>query len=237
MALFFPGVHGGVGPCRAPGANFDDDALFPTVVRRLAQDARAGVDCYRCSWPFMRPRLQYAIGGACRVLQYALLEATEGVAPEHKEGRELRVFLVGHSLGGAVVLHAAEVMARHFGPDGRGGRQAAGLEQAIVRVDGVCTLNAALDLRQLRAASGGEQPFQALASSRLLLVSGDADQVVAPEATTKLYEALPAKEKRHLSLPGGTHDLYAYKAQLVQELTNFILGDEPAVAVRREELE
>merc|ERR1712096_373111 len=73
IVLFFPGVHGGVGPCRTPGETFDADALFPTLAASVP--AEHDIDCYRCSWPFMRPRMDYAISGACRVLHLALLEA------------------------------------------------------------------------------------------------------------------------------------------------------------------
>ncbi|CAK0847862.1 unnamed protein product, partial [Prorocentrum cordatum] len=129
VAVFFPGVHGGVGPCRTPGRNYCPDALFPTVCRRLVELPGADVDCYRVSWPFMRPRVAYAVGGACRILHHALLQAMRGTPPS-APCREVRVVFVGHSLGGAVALQAAEVVARHFGADGEGGQQMEGLEIA-----------------------------------------------------------------------------------------------------------
>lgn len=214
VAVFFPGVHGGVGPCRQPGEAFDSDALYPTVARRLVGECDADVDCYRCSWPFMRPSMNYAVGGACRIIHHALTEALQGEAAE----RELRVVIVGHSLGGAVAAHAAEVVARFFGVDGLGGRRIEGFERAVVRVWGVCTINGALDVSQLQ-----DDPFASLGESHALLVSGDADQVVAPRATAELFEVMPMREKRHLVMPGGTHDLFGHKAQLVQELEGFIL--------------
>lgn len=222
IAIFFPGVHGGVGPCRQPPQNYDDNALFPTVARRLTDDPDAGVDCYRCSWPFMRPKMSYAVGGACRVLHHALLEAMKGSSGDG-EIRKIDVFFVGHSLGGAVAIRAAEVVARHFGTDGAGGQQLPGLERAAVRVTGVCTLNGALDISQMQ----GGDPFASLSGSRALLVSGDADEVVPPEATRQLYEALPTENKRHLALPGGTHDLFSHKEQLIPELVSFIAPPEP----------
>lgn len=218
VALFFPGVHGGVGPCRQPGENFDDAALFPTVARGLVGACDADVDCYRCSWPHMRPQMAYAVGGVCRVLHHALLEAMQGTAPEEGD-RELRVFFVGHSLGGAVAVQAAEVVSRHFGPDGLGGQQMEGLEHAVVRVAGICTLNGAMDVRKQQ----GADPFASLSGSRALVICGDADDVVPPEATERLHEALPMRGKRQLVLPGGTHDLFTFKAQLVEELTRFVL--------------
>mmetsp|Transcript_10500 Transcript_10500/g.29181 ORF Transcript_10500/g.29181 Transcript_10500/m.29181 type:complete len:314 (-) Transcript_10500:123-1064(-) len=218
LALFFPGVHGGVGPCRQPGENFDDAALFATVARGLVGRPEADVDCYRCSWPYMRPRMSYAVGGACRVMHHALLEAMKGSEP-NTQSREIQVLFVGHSLGGAVALQAAEVVAKHFGMDGAGVQHMEGLEHAVVHVAGVCTLNGALDVTQVQ----GNDPFGSLISSRALLVCGDADQVVPPETTSQLFEALPMSNKRHLILPGGTHDLFTYKEQLVKELTSFIL--------------
>jgi len=217
VAIFFPGVHGGVGPCRQPGETFDPCALYATVASRLLAAPAACVDCYRCSWPYMRPRLAYAVGGAWRVLLHALLEAGKGSEPG-AGAREISVVFVGHSLGGAVAMHAAEVVARRFGDDGSGGQELEGLEHTLVRVAGVCTLNGAMDIRQVP----GSDPFASLAASRALLVCGDADEVVPPEATGQLYEALPMRDKRHMVLPGGTHDLFAHKARLVAELTAFV---------------
>lgn len=215
IVMFFPGVHGGVGPCRQPGADHDAAALFPTVARALAENGAAGVDCYRLSWPFMRPKMRYALSGATRVLHNALLEAASGEGGQ----RELRVFFVGHSFGGAVAVRAAELVAQHFGANGEGARHVAGLEKALVRVAGLCTLNGAVDVEALRSS----QALASLASMRALLVCGDADAVVEPEISGELYEALPMAAKRHLVLPGGSHDLYTYKDRLVHELTSFIL--------------
>lgn len=217
IVLFFPGVHGGVGPCRSPGKNFDDAALYPTLASKLV--ASHDVDCYRCSWPFMRPQMSYAVGGACRILHHSLLEAMKGY-PEDAKPREFRIFFVGHSLGGAVAVQAAEVVARHFGIDGTGGagQRMEGLERAIVRMWGICTLNGALDVRQHRGS------FHSLRETHALLISGDADEVVPPRATDEFYKALPSKSKRQLVLPGGTHDLFNHKAQLVEEISEFISG-------------
>jgi len=222
IALFFPGVHGGVGPCRQPGENFDESALFATVATGLVGSHDVDVDCYRCSWPYMRPRMAYAVGGACRVLHHALQEAARGSGAGAQ--REFRVFFVGHSLGGAVALHAAEVVARHYGS--LEGQRAGGPEHAAVAVAGLCTLNGALDVRQAQDCGN----FAVFQNTRALLVCGDADEVVPPESTAQLFEALPARDKRHLALPGGTHDLFAHKEQLVSELSDFIiqgLGSSP----------
>lgn len=223
IVLFFPGVHGGVGPCRTPPKNFDEDALYPTLARSLT--ATLPVDCYRCSWPFMRPPLRYAVDAACRLCHHALTEATADQA-EGDTTREIRLVFVGHSLGGAVVMHASEVVARLFGADGTGGRQMSGLEKSTVRVGAVCTLNAALDVRNVRRRD--EEPFATLVNSRALMICGSGDLVVPPGATESLYEAFPSKQKRKLVCPDGTHDLFTFKEQLVDEISQLVrdtLGD------------
>jgi len=213
VTVFCPGVHGGVGPCRNPGDNFDENALYATVVQRLMDLDGVAVDCYRCSWPFMRPRLGHAIGGVCRVLHHGLQEAIK----DRDMDREVNVVFVGHSLGGAVVTHAGQAVARHFREDGAGGQDMPGFERARVRMAGIVTLNGAVHVEDFEDAH-----LQSLSSCRALLVSGDADQVVPPESTASLFEALPMPRKRHLCLEGGTHDLYAHKEQLVEELVQFI---------------
>ncbi|CAE8592664.1 unnamed protein product [Polarella glacialis] len=220
VAIFFPGVHGGVGPCRQPGSHFDEAALYATVARRLTESESACVDCYRCSWPHMRPRMNYAIGGACKVLHHGLLQAVgreEAGRSPSAGGREIRIIFLGHSLGGAVAVHSAKTVAGYLGSHS-GTFQ--GLEQAVVRMAGLCTLNGAMDVCQFE---GQSDALADLSSCKALLVSGDADEVVNPEATSSLFEALPGRDKRHLELPGGTHDLFVHKDLLVEELTQFIL--------------
>ena len=57
--------------------------------------------------------------------------------------------------------------------------------------------------------------LQHLSRLKTLLVSGDADEVVEPQRTTKLFEVMrPVAPVRHLSLEGGTHDLFGHKALL-----------------------
>merc|ERR1711924_403503 len=108
--------------------------------------------------------------------------------------------------GGAVASQVAEVVARHFGEDGTGGQHMEGLENVRVKVAGLCTLNGALDVSRFPEGV----PFPALSAvrCRALCVCGDADQVVPPEATIGLFEALPLESKRLLRLEGGTHDLF-----------------------------
>eukprot|EP00439_Symbiodinium_sp_Y106_P039314 s3892_g4.t2 len=74
IALLLPGVHGGVGPCREPGSNFDENCLYAMVAQRLQELGRA-VDVYRCSWQFMCPTMTYSLNAVCHVLQHALKQA------------------------------------------------------------------------------------------------------------------------------------------------------------------
>eukprot|EP00931_Biecheleriopsis_adriatica_P020277 TRINITY_DN13609_c0_g2_i1.p1 TRINITY_DN13609_c0_g2~~TRINITY_DN13609_c0_g2_i1.p1 ORF type:complete len:316 (-),score=52.99 TRINITY_DN13609_c0_g2_i1:99-968(-) len=215
LAIFMPGVHGGVGPCRQPGSNFDEAALYASVASRLI-DSGIAVDCYRCSWPFMRPLMSHAIGGVCRVLHHGLMQA---VGANEDAPRDIRVIFVGHSFGGAVAIHAASAVARHFGKDGRGGQDMPGLRNAEVRLRGLCTLNGAFDVERYEES---ETILSNLSGCRALLISGDADQVVPPEATAALFKVLPVEQKRHLDLSGGTHDLFNHKEELIEELSRFI---------------
>lgn len=208
VAIFLPGVHGGVGPCREPGSTFDEMALFASVCSRLVEVEGVNVDCYRCSWPCMRPRMSQAVEGVCRVVHYGIQQALGEFPCE----RELKVILVGHSLGGAVAVHAASMMAAFFEANGLG------LDQVTVRVEGLCTLNGAIDCSDSRM----KDALSPLSSVKALLICGEADAVVPPRATDGLFEALESKAKHKLSLPGGTHDLFAHKALLIEELVEFI---------------
>jgi len=237
IALFFPGVHGGVGPCRTPGSNFDENALYATVARALCK-AHA-IDCYRCSWPFMRPNLGHAVGGACRVLHYAInaasdedveSSAADGENQAEKPPRHFKVVFVGHSMGGSVVMRAAEAASRYFEENT--------VDGARVTVSGVCTLNGAVDVRQMFLDSShaeddeessdlpleelGHRVFRSLAAARGLFICGEEDQIVPNEATLNLHEAWPCRDKRCMVLPEGSHDLFNHKATVVEELTQFI---------------
>eukprot|EP00929_Paragymnodinium_shiwhaense_P089288 TRINITY_DN49453_c0_g1_i1.p1 TRINITY_DN49453_c0_g1~~TRINITY_DN49453_c0_g1_i1.p1 ORF type:complete len:324 (+),score=56.83 TRINITY_DN49453_c0_g1_i1:136-1107(+) len=230
IALFFPGVHGGVGPCRTPGMNFDENALYPTVAKTLA--ASYDIDCYRCSWPFMRPNMSHAIGGACRVLHYAVRAACgdESAEESASANRELKVVFVGHSMGGAVIMRSAEVAARYLNEQT--------LDGAKVSVAGICTLNGAVDVHSMlmEATSPreeledwtpeevGQTLFGSLTGTRGLFICGDEDQIVPHEATLHLHSVVPCHPKRCLTLPNGTHDLFGHKEIVVRELTEFIVA-------------
>lgn len=207
IVIFIPGVNGGVGPCRQPGDTFDDAALYPTLAQQLVEDH--DMDCYRCSWPFMRPHMQYAVHGTCCVVHHALRLVMKGHCGTK---RKIQVFLVGHSLGGAVAIESANFISERL----------KSLEQTSFEVAGVCTLNGALNIRQLEAASEGDELFPGLHKARCLLICGDCDEVVEPEATSRLLEKLPTGTKRQLTIPGATHDLFTAKTQLLNEITCFL---------------
>lgn len=241
VAIFFPGVHGGVGPCRLPGSNFDNEALFPTVCQRLTARSNLNIDCYRVSWPNMQPPLATAVAGGIRVLNHALMQAMRqpGEVPaggatadnacspggqelpktrrhrRRKELRTLKVIFVGHSLGGAVAYETASVVARHFGPNFTASKK----RPAVMHVAGLCTLNAAM---MSNSAPELIAQLSSLSNVPSLMISGEQDKVVNPCATSTLFEAMPGSEKRLLSLSGGTHDLYTHKEQLIEELSQFI---------------
>lgn len=220
IVILFPGVHGGVGPCRTPGTNFCENALYPTLAPKLASEY--DIDCYRCSWPYMRPTLRYAVAAGCRVLQMALEHAIgNGSQPnrnpdETSATRHIHVFFVGHSLGAMVAVQTALVVAARCANTKIGG--------ANVNVVGFCTLNGAVDYR---IAIDKANDFAVLHSSRALLIAGDMDAVVPPDATKLFYEALPIKDKRHLLLAGGEHDLYTCRQRLLTELEQFLTASLP----------
>eukprot|EP00428_Durinskia_dybowskii_P039518 CAMPEP_0170276484 /NCGR_PEP_ID=MMETSP0116_2-20130129/38226_1 /TAXON_ID=400756 /ORGANISM="Durinskia baltica, Strain CSIRO CS-38" /LENGTH=525 /DNA_ID=CAMNT_0010527755 /DNA_START=46 /DNA_END=1623 /DNA_ORIENTATION=+ len=127
VVIFLPGIHGGVGPCRAEGQNYDPDALFPTLARTLA---RSGLHCYRVSWSRQGPELRDTVEGlislACRILR----------------GRKKKVILVGHSFGGSICMLAAEILRRSFEED-------PGSWPRGAQIGGICTLATAMGVPSL----------------------------------------------------------------------------------------
>jgi pimeloyl-ACP methyl ester carboxylesterase len=156
-----------------------------------------------------------AIGGACRILHRAVLKALEvhdGDASD--SAREFRLFFIGHSLGGAVVCNLASMISQHLRTNGG----INGLNNAVLKIVGICTLNGAITMDGIE-----KNQFDDLHDSRALVICGDADDVVPPVSSFHFFEALPMKDKRQLILPGGSHDLFAYKEQLIEEISNFII--------------
>lgn len=210
IAIFLPGIHGGVGPCRCPGNLDDSEALFPTVCRRLEATASLGIDCYRCSWPHSFPSTSTSVSGILRLLNFALSKVILAHEQQGVETRQqIQVIFVGHSFGGAVAMMAAEAVARSFGPACGG----------AACVSGIATLNSALDFPRWKDRGF---KFESLDNVRSLLVCGDSDEVIPASATRCLHKALGTEQSRLLEIPGGTHDLFSSKEQLVEELSHFI---------------
>ncbi|CAK9115183.1 unnamed protein product, partial [Durusdinium trenchii] len=182
IVLLLPGVHGGVGPCRQPGQDFDERCLYASLAQRL-HEREIPADLYRCSWPFMRPHIQNAVKGVVRALHLALFKAR--VAGHHRRERKVKVILIGHSLGASVALSCALYLCQQFGSDGRKCRDLDCLEHASVQVAGLCTLNGACNVQFLQDQLA---LVKHLGSLQALLVSGDADEVVDPVATEALFQ-------------------------------------------------
>mmetsp|Transcript_57788 Transcript_57788/g.148657 ORF Transcript_57788/g.148657 Transcript_57788/m.148657 type:complete len:336 (-) Transcript_57788:167-1174(-) len=215
IVIMLPGVNAGVGPCRKPGTTYDQDALYPMLARRLMGE-EINADVYRVSWAHSAPSMEYAVGGTCRVLHHALHQVAKRCKlSQAPPPAEVRVVIIGHSLGGAVALHAAEVVARHYGP---GGTKVKGLKDTIVRMAGVCTLNSSAESNVT-----SEGTFSSLSETHAMMICGTADEVVSPRASDMLYEMLPSKHKRQLRLPFGTHCLYSYKDPLLEVLSIFVV--------------
>mmetsp|Transcript_6564 Transcript_6564/g.17611 ORF Transcript_6564/g.17611 Transcript_6564/m.17611 type:complete len:416 (-) Transcript_6564:277-1524(-) len=220
IVIFLPGVYGGVGPCRKPGADFDDNALYPLVAR--GKVSKGSIDCYRLSWKFMQPDMLHAVGGTCHVVYHAVRQAAKRYRANGLEPPStISVVFVGHSLGGAVAVHAAEVLGRHYGEGGQGnqgGRARArrGSRGSEVCVAGVCTLNSAMD-------RGAAEMTSALTNTRAMMICGASDKVISPRTTESLFRIFPSDHKKFVELPNGTHDLYAYKDVLVAKVSDFII--------------
>lgn len=205
IVMLIPGVFGGVGPCRAPGVNYDDEALYPSVARgRLS---KGDTDCYRVSWQHRSPDMKYAVSAVCGVVNHAVCKANKRYKLHGLKVPKVRVVFVGHSLGAPIALHAAEVMARHC-------RTARSQE---ISVAGVCTLNGS-KTAPLQLTS------KSLSGMHALMICGTSDEVVSPIMTEHLYEIFPSKSKHFIRLPYGTHDLFVYKEVLQEVLEHFIIS-------------
>lgn len=206
IVVFCPGVMGGVGPGRRPGAAYDEAALFPQVARKLASMPDLGVDSYQLSWPHANPECDLAVDGVFQVLRYACKDCADPPG----------LIFVGHSYGGAIALLAAAKVASEGMELGEASGRAGGQKGTAAQVSGLCTFNT-----EFHKEMCGE-PLSKLRGSRALLVCGDADGIVPQCATHSLHEALPMEDKRLMVLPGGTHDLFAHREELVEELVHFV---------------
>eukprot|EP00928_Gymnodinium_smaydae_P095396 TRINITY_DN819_c5_g1_i1.p1 TRINITY_DN819_c5_g1~~TRINITY_DN819_c5_g1_i1.p1 ORF type:complete len:639 (+),score=134.93 TRINITY_DN819_c5_g1_i1:85-2001(+) len=219
LVVFCPGTHGGVGPCRTPGTNHDPNALFPTLARELES---VGVSSCRVCWSAMHPPLGEAMRGVLLAVHLALRRAIDadpslvgdGAAAGDREGgaraagaRRLGICLVGHSLGGAVVLAAARLLLRLL-PELR--EKMGGVSVDLL---GVCTLAA--------QERGGIEAAAALGSIRKLFLHGSADAVLPYQVAERLHEAAPPPKEMAI-LPDGEHDFFTYKAHVLSRVRGFI---------------
>merc|ERR1711879_287995 len=88
-----------------------------------------------------------------------------------------------------------------------------------VSIEGICTLNTVVPVGTVQIA---KDLFSVLTQTKALLICGDADEVVPPCATSAVCDMLPMRDKRHLVLPGGNHDLSSFKERLVPEMALFV---------------
>jgi pimeloyl-ACP methyl ester carboxylesterase len=207
VVICCPGILGGAGPGCRPGQTVDKNCAFRTIARELTRSDEADVDCYRLSWASANP----GVLNAATAVLHALCHATQANGINRGEDAhpvdEFRVFFVGHSFGGMVVVAAAETASTHYRDQ----------QHPRVVVEGICTLNTSFD--------PGWSFYESLVNSRALLISGTADDVVTSRSTKFLYKALPMSvtDKKKLEFQGGTHDLFEHRAAVVDEIVAFVL--------------
>uniref|UniRef100_A0A6U9FYI6 Phospholipase/carboxylesterase/thioesterase domain-containing protein n=1 Tax=Zooxanthella nutricula TaxID=1333877 RepID=A0A6U9FYI6_9DINO len=192
--LFLPGVHGGVGPCRAANATYDADALFPTLATRLSQIA--GLHCYRLSWNRQSPDIPATLHGIVTLMRRVL-----------RRGRR-EVFIVGHSLGGSLAYVLADLLGKHFAEQPRTWPRGA-------RVAGICSLAAPCGRAQSYMSSLGGIPK--------LIYHGKDDQVIPCQAALEIFKEATEPISLRV-LDGGGHDLRSHKAMLVREIEEWVTG-------------
>jgi predicted alpha/beta-hydrolase family hydrolase len=186
VVLFFPGIHGGVGPCRTPPRNYDENALFPTLAAYLADSGIAST--YRICWERMCPPLWEAIGGGCLVAHQACSEQ-EGLT---------RIVLVGHSMGGAVATQVAHQLHNAILPQ-------LNERRPVGEVAGVLTFAS-----QLRGAQDAVPHLEGVPK---LFVHGRHDAVV-PSDSAEVLDRVAAPPSDHWIVEAG-HDLYDAKAEVL----------------------
>lgn len=201
VVVFCPGIHGGVGPCRTPGTNYDPDALFPTLAGQLR---REGVVSCRVCWSAMHPPLEEAIGGVAFAVRYALRHVCD-ISETNPE--RMGLCLVGHSLGGAVVLGAARAL-RAVLPDWH-----ARIGAPRADVVAVCTLAA--------QEKGSVEAVKDLGGVRKLFFHGTDDAVLPMDSARSIHAAAPRPKELRI-LPGAEHDFYTWKAHLLRRISKFL---------------
>lgn len=239
VIVFFPGVHGGVGPGRTPGENYDPNAIFPTLARRLSSEHP--VDCYRVSWQAMFPSMTEGMRGGLIVVHHALARIQDLWNERHPEAPlpNIRVVLVGHSFGGAAALQCAKFLhTRIFGEPGpilTTKRPAANLDEGLdaaqntaeetesterppifcaARLVGLATLAA-----QFR---GAVEAVDALDESvPKAFVHGTEDQILPVDTVHSLYE-MAHEPKELLVVEGAGHDMQPYKDRVLAFLDGFL---------------
>mmetsp|Transcript_130154 Transcript_130154/g.376549 ORF Transcript_130154/g.376549 Transcript_130154/m.376549 type:complete len:413 (+) Transcript_130154:41-1279(+) len=192
VAIFLPGVFGGVGPCRAAGQTFDRDALFPSLAEELS--TLWPMDCYRVSWTSANPDMDEMVHAVCRVALYALTLAGT-TAP-------VRVILVGHSYGGAVVFPVA-VKLREM------------LASTNASIAGVIALSP--------QPSGASQAVAALEGVPTLFIHSLDDRVLRYQGTVRLHASSTEPKELELLRSGG-HGLREHKALLQKRLRRWIIS-------------
>lgn len=246
VVVFFPGVHGGVGPGRTPGENYDPNAIFPTLARRISSEYPA--DCYRVSWQAMFPSMSEGMRGGLLVVHHALARIQDSCRERHPESPmpEIRVILVGHSFGGAAALQCAKFLhTRILGPPGQvpapessgctsaedenaGGGSAGDSETdetlaCTVERPAIFSAARLVGLATLAAQFRGAVEVVASLDESVAkaFVHGTEDAVLPVDTVHTLYEQ--AREPKELYVvEGAGHDMQPYKESVLSFLDDFL---------------
>lgn len=191
--FFLPGVHGGVGPCRADNSNYDQRALFPQLADRLAKSS--GLHCYRVSWSRQCPPIE------------EVLQGLVALAGRVVRRRKRKVIIVGHSFGGNAALLLAETLQRSFHEQPNSWPKGASIQ-------GVCTLASPLGCMAHVVPRLGGIPK--------LFCHGKDDMVVDHECAVMLHSSSAQPASLEL-LDDCGHDMLSHKAHLLQALETWVV--------------